>query len=916
MKSFRFLPSAILIFGLLIADSAVPQSLDLTPQQQAMLNQLPPAEREKALAALRQMQQKNSSDSQLSNTNEALSKATPEDKTVPPGTSGAPAEPKAQAGSRLIVSFELKPDLPRETNENYQQDTALKQITGSQFFELDDNAKLTLPGISTIDLDGLTADQIQQRLGAEPALGVFDISVSLLNEAEAAADALEPFGYSVFEPRENGLEAVTTGPVPSDYVLGPGDTVRVQLFGNVNGIYEYEVSRDGVLNLPEIGPITVAGLPFSEFRKSLNERVQKMLIGTQVSVTMGQLRTIRVFVLGDANQPGSYVVSSLATISSALYVSGGVSPVGSLRKIELKRDGKLVTHLDLYDLLLNGDTSDDARLQPGDVIFVPPVGPQVTVDGAVKRPAIYETRGQASVADIVRLAGGLTADAFPDGARIERIDENSQRIVVSVDANPRAAAKLAARPGDVLTIPRVLPDLHDTVQLEGHVQRPGPYQWHKGMRLTDLIGSLRALKPEADTGYLLIRREDPRDLHVYVKSVNYQAALSNRSSDDNLRLQPRDTVYVFSREYGRQRVIEPILHDLAEQARIGEPYEEVSISGMVRAPGIYPLEPGMRVSDLIRAGGDLSEEAYALKAELARYKVIDGEYRSTEVISIDLGAIRAGNAAADLELSEHDNVRISTVPKWDTLWSVRLEGEVKFPGDYRIRRGETLGQVLERAGGLTDSAFPDGAIFLREALREREQSQIEALANRMEEDLASMSLENLDTTGSKAFDTGKVLLSQLRDTKAVGRLVIDLQSIASERETAVVKAKDVELRDGDRLLVPKKAQEVTVIGEVQQSTSHLYQPGLTRDDYIGLSGGLTRRADKKLIYVVRASGAVVANQSSRWFQHRGQMDIRAGDTIVVPLQTDRIRPLTLWANVTQILYQAAIALAAVKSFAN
>ena len=215
----------------------------------------------------------------------------------------------------------------------------------------------------------------------------------MLDLESIGADALRPFGYDVFESQANVFTPAQTGPVPQDYVLGPGDVVRVQLFGNVNGIYEFEVSRDGILNLPELGPIVVAGIPFSEFRADLNERVSQMLIGTQVSVTMGPLRTVRVFVLGDVNRPGSVVVGGLSTISGALYRSGGISDVGSLRNVQLKRDGRLVARLDLYDLLLRGDTSSDSRLQPGDVIFVPPLGDTVRVGGAVKRPAIYETLG-------------------------------------------------------------------------------------------------------------------------------------------------------------------------------------------------------------------------------------------------------------------------------------------------------------------------------------------------------------------------------------------------------------------------------------------------------------------------------------------------------------------------------------------
>jgi protein involved in polysaccharide export with SLBB domain len=883
-----------------------------------MLNQLPPSQRQQALDAIEQISRQAAAQNAPS--------GTPEESAPLPGsfddvqfddrsTEIEEQEPRAEAGSRLVISLTPRADLNESERAELRADPALELISGSNYYELDESGVLVLPGLPTIPLLGLTEEYIEERLGAERALKVFDIAVSLLDVTSNAAEALEPFGYDVFEDsRSRRFEPVTTGPVPPDYVLGPGDSIRVQLFGNVNGIYEFEVSRDGVLNLPELGPITVAGLPFSEFREDLNRRVEKMLIGTQVSVSMGQLRTIQIFILGDARRPGSYVVSSLATISSSLYYGGGISEIGSLRNIQLKRNGRVVARLDLYDLLLKGDTSQDQRLQPGDVIFVPPVGAVVGVGGAVRRPAIYELDGDTNVAGAIALAGGLTPVAFPAASRIERIDSADRRTVVSLDVEGAEGAATRVIDGDSLFVPKVLAELEGSVTLVGHVHRPGAYELRPGMRLTDLLPSADYLMPGADTGYILIRREDDQN-RAGVVSANLQEAWANSASAENLALKSRDTVHVFSLAFSRQRVIRPLLEELELQARVGVPFREASVSGSVKAPGIYPLEPGMRVSDLLRAGGYLSEEAYTLRAELARYQVVDGEYRVGDVIDVNLDAILRGDESADLLLVEHDNLKVSSIPQWDTLWSVRLEGEVRFPGQYRIRQGETLRDVLQRAGGLTDAAFAEGAIFLRDSLRKREQEQIDALTIRMESDPVQLSLETLDTTGSQALETGQTLLEQLRRTEAIGRLVIDLEQLAA-RASGAELVNDVELRNGDRLLVPKQAQEVTVIGETQQNTSHLFQPGVSRDDYIEMSGGLTRRADKKLIYVVRASGAVVAGNRSRWFGRQGGPEMRPGDTIVVPLETDRIRPLTFWTNVTQILYQGAIAVAAIQTFSD
>ena len=914
-KALRWLfVSIVAAQAALFAASASAQSIELTAQQQQMLNQLPPAQREQALRQIELLQRQGADNSQVPGLSGDMTDLMPS--LDLPVVEEEPEELRAERRSRVIVTLDLEEDLERQQVLQFERDEALTRVAGSRFYELDDAGVLNLPGLPSIPLLGLTAEQIQQRLSAEPDLSIFVITVAILESTTTGVDALEPFGYDLFEAKEGGgFDPVTTGPVPPDYVLGPGDTVRVQLYGNVNGIYESEVTRDGILNVPELGPITVAGLSFAELGRDMDQRVEKMLLGTHISITMGQLKNIQVFVLGYVNRPGSYVVSGLATISSALYRSGGISRVGSLRDIQLKRRGKTVARYDLYDALLEGNISGDNRVQPGDVIFVPPVGLQVSVDGAVKRPAIYETSGDASIADVIQMAGGLTADAFPKGARIERIEGNEDRKVLSLNVGNRDAATTPVRAGDVVIVPAILPQFAETVTLAGHVYRPGPYQWRTEMRLADLIGSELGLQPGADSGYVLIRREDPKSRRVSAISANLSDALADRNGPANIELHARDTVHVFNLAFGRQRVIRSLLEELQLQGRSGEPYREVSVSGEIKAPGTYPLEPGMRIGDLVRAGGYLSENAYALKAEIARYEVVDHEYRNTEVIDINLEAALRGDTLANIELAEHDNLRISRIPDWDTLWSIELEGEVKFPGEYRIRKGETLGQLLVRAGGLTDAAFPQGAIFLRESLRLREQEQIEVLTRRMEADLASLSLQNIDTSGSETLETGQQLLDQLRATEAIGRLVIDIGQLGTSA-TGRNLVSSLELRDGDRLLVPKQAQEITVIGEAQQNTSHLYQPGLSRDDYIEKSGGLTRRADKKLIYIVRASGAVVAKKRSRWFGRGRSMEIYAGDTIVVPLETDKIRPITFWTNVTQILYQAAIAVAAIQTFDN
>ena len=920
MSVFRAITVVVLVLlcGLLtplLALSSVLHGEALSASQRELLQALPPAERRQALEALRQLGGEGS-DSSASSVNESEEDRSAElsgagSRLFREGDEAEAEERRAASGSSVVVTLTPKLELPSEELEALEADPVLRRLLGRGAFTLDESGSLLLPGLGVVPLLGLTERDMAHRLEAAPFFKDFEIEVRLLEMRAVGKAALKPFGYSLFERDGGSLTAPQSGPVPPDYVLGPGDSVRVQLFGNVNGIYEFEVTRDGVLNLPEIGPVPVVGLRFSSFREELQARVAETLIGTQVSVTMGLLRRIRVFVLGDVKRPGSYVVSGLSTISSALYHSGGISEVGSLRRIALKRSGRRVASLDLYDLLLSGDTSQDRRLQPGDVIFVPPLGMTVGVGGAVKRPGIYEVPDGASLGEALRLAGGLSPTAFAAGARLERIGADRRRQVLTVDVSGGADAGRRIVSGDVLLVPEVLPDWENTVLLLGHVQRPGPYEWSSGMRLTDLIGSPLELKPGVDDGYVLIRRERVRGEPIEVLSADLGAALRLPGSAEDIGLSSRDTVYVFSLDFGRQRVIAPLMEELLRQATFAVPNRRAEIVGDVRAPGEYPLEPGMRISDLIRAGGSLTEEAYTRRAELTRYTVENGEVRQSSVMEVDLEAVLRGDRGADRLLLAHDNLSITRVPEWDSEWSVTFEGEVRFPGEYRIRRGETLSSVLGRAGGMTSAAFPQGAIFLRESLEEREREQVEILARRLEADLTALSLASLDTSGAEALATGQALLEQLRGYEAVGRLVIDLEDLADGGRWGSAA---VELRDGDRLLVPPKSQVVTVIGEVQQTTSHLHRAGLWRDDYIDLSGGLTRRADRKLIYVVRANGAVVAGKRSRWLGSGQRLAIEPGDTIVVPLETDRIRTLTFWTSVTQILYQGAIALSAVRQF--
>ncbi|HTV79141.1 MAG TPA: SLBB domain-containing protein, partial [Steroidobacteraceae bacterium] len=714
-------------------------------------------------------------------------------------------------------------------------DKLVTLIRSKNPYQLSREGVLTLPGLSGIPLAGLTEMQATLRLEVDPMLQGLHFRMTRLPLRKMGLEGLKPYGYDLFDHDPSTFSPVTNIPVPADYVLGAGDRLQVQLYGNQNRTFFLEVDRDGRVNFPELGPINVAGQRFSDVKDELEQRVARQMIGVKASVSMGDTRAIRVFVLGEAQVPGSYTISALGTMVSALYAAGGVKRIGSLRDIQLKREGSVIRHLDLYDLLIRGDTTDDAKLLPGDVVFIPPLGETASVEGEVKRPAIYEIRAGTTVSKLIELAGGMTPEAENGLGQLTRIDQQGERRVISVNA-PASSAQ-ALRNGDFLRVTRLIPTLDAGVRIQGYVFTPGAVAWRPGMRLTDALHSVDDLRPDADLHYVLIRREVPPDRHIEAVSADLAAALAQPASAANIPLMARDQITVFDLQSGRDRIIQPLLDDLRLQAGISQPSSVVRVDGRVKVPGEYPLEPGMRISDLIRAGGSLSDSAYGGLAELARYQIVDGQSRQTKIIDVDLTAVLRGDPGANLQLQPFDSLSVKEISLWGEQEQVVLEGQVRFPGTYAIKHGETLKSVLARAGGLTEYAFPEGSVFTRTELQQREQQQLDFLGQRMQTDIATMALQasaasQLNGQGGNptaSLAIGQTLLTQLKAAKAVGRLVIDLPRVISE---PMGSEDDVVLRNGDTLIVPRYQQEVTVIGEVQSVTSHLYRADLTRADYI------------------------------------------------------------------------------------
>jgi len=826
-------------------------------------------------------------------------------------------------------------------------------------------------------------------------------------QAAFSEQPLKPFGYDMFASEPATFAPVNDIPVPTNYLMGPGDQVSIQLYGKQNNQYELTISRSGQLQVPELGPVNVTGLTFNEMKQKLTQLISSKYIGMQANISLGQLRSIRIFVAGDAYKPGSYTVSSLSTITQALFAAGGINDIGSLRNIQLKRNGKRVATFDLYDLLMRGDASNDKRLQSGDVVFIPPVGATVSVKGQVRRPAIYELSGKANMAQLLRLAGGLKPGAYPAASIVERFNNQQLPSLINVNLTTKRGKATTAKNGDVLNVQNTATRVFEQIALMGAVNRPGLYQWHRGIRVNDLLKSTWSdLTNSADLSYALVVREINPQGDINVIQINLQQVMANAASTYNLALRPRDTLMVFnnapmslqrgeldqlisqqispylsknyqaqqsaatpalfaagfatlnnkgaankqnsqelnqaaiqvqqvlfqlfndkkllklSRSLTRQEMLYPVLAKLRSQSsNINTTHgtsavQITSITGAVRFPGFYPLTKHQSITDLVTAAGGLKDSAYLKQAELSRNLLAKNDSVELTHVKINLAKL---NPKTPYLLQSQDQLQVLTIPQWQQKRTVELVGEVKFPGIYSIKNGESMMSVISRAGGFTNDAFVRGAVFTRESVKEQERLQIVAMADQLRRDIATKGLSQSDS--SISFDEASKMLNQLEQLQTVGRMVIDLASLEANYQPRNDSSKNgahsvnnatnnnLRLDNGDKLYVPSQQQIVTVVGEVQHASSHFYQSNLDIEQYLTLAGGIKQRADDERIYIISANGAVSVPKSSYWFGQSSSM--QPGDTIVVPLDTEYKDSLKLWSQVTGIIYNTAVAFAAI-----
>ncbi|EGR1581734.1 SLBB domain-containing protein [Vibrio parahaemolyticus] len=806
-------------------------------------------------------------------------------------------------------------------------------------------------------------------------------------------EELKRFGLELFAGSPSTFAPLSDVPVPANYTVGAGDEIIVQLFGKENETYRLRVNRAGTINFPSLGPVNVAGMHFSDVRNSLTQRVKEQMIGVRSDISLGELRTMQVFVMGDAYKPGAYAVSALTTISQAIYYSGGFGESGALRDIQLKRDGKIIRKLDMYDLLLKGDASNDVRLLPDDVVLIGSVNDTVSIEGEINRPAIYEVKAGETYQQLIQMAGGFTANAHVEQLEIKRYASHGAREALTLDFNKTQDRQSKVKNGDAIKILKKSEELTRYVQIEGDVRHPGYVEWRNGLRVADLFKYVdSAFNSTADVNYAVVVREinPQRDIEVFQLSL--ANAILSPGSQDNLQLQSRDRILVFNRfnnedldtlatqeavskaktleqaqeqaeleqqkeqevmsssvavshsangtlnnqntteqakpakiifrgkeiteedfeklkQNTRRTLLAPVLLQLQQQSRLGLAPQIAEVFGEVKHPGRYPITPRMTVSTLIEAAGGLTYNAFTINAELARTAINSADERAyIDVERIDLRKAMQGSASDNAIIVGRDRLNILEKPNVKLQSTVTLQGEVRFPGTYTVRQGETLSELLERAGGLTEFAHPQGAIFTREALRLQEQKLLNQYAADMRAETAKKTFRADSNMGSVISDPDKTLkfVEEASRSKALGRMVVQLNRILKDERSA-----DFMLEDGDFLFVPTFRNTVSIMGEVQVPITYLLDNKLNVDDYLNKAGGAKKQADEDRIFVVRADGSVYKPTSGYWFGNNHE-ELKAGDTIVVPIDTDYRDALSTWTAATQILYQTGVAINALK----
>ena len=731
-------------------------------------------------------------------------------------------------------------------------------------------------------------------------------TVTLLDkyEADPFNRDLRQFGYEFFKNSAQLSGSMDNIPVGNNFILGPGDTLSITLWGSLNARHELSIDRNGEIMIPKVGPVKVWGMPLDQAKEVVTKAISQYYKNFQINITLGKLRSIQIFVVGEVEFPGSYPVSSLATVVNAISAAGGPTKNGSLRAIKVSNTGKPAVDIDLYNILLNGDRNNDIRLQNGDTIFVPVIGHVVAVAGEVKRPAIYETKGDTTLTDVIAMAGGVTANGDLSRVQIERFSSNNAKIIIDHNFKDSIESASKINDRDMIKVFPVQEAIRQVITLKGNVMRPGEYQYRKGMRLLDVIPDFNALLPESYFDSAEITRLAFPDYHKEVLTFNLRNALNGNESD-NILLQEQDTIMVYSSA------------DMQEKMT-------VTINGEVVNPGIYNYFPGMTVRDLVAAAGSPKRNALLEQTELSRV-TLDNEKATSSHINISLGKALEGDPENNLVLQPDDSLSVRSITDWldATDKFVTLKGEVMYPGVYAISRGEKLSSIIERAGGYTAKAYLAGAKFTRKSVKEVQQKRMDEIINRTEKEIyqkmaalssTATSKEEVDATRS-ALEGLLKQLEILKRSKAEGRVVIKISALDKLAKSSYNMA----LEGGDSLEIPARPSVVHVMGQVYNPTSFVHTPENSAvSAYLNKAGGATRDGEESDMYIIKADGTVFSKQQSsfglKWnddsrswsFGSFNATHMLPGDTLVMPQKLERTAWIREIKDITTIISQIAL----------
>lgn len=723
--------------------------------------------------------------------------------------------------------------------------------------------------------------------------GNLPVLKDLYTQSIADPAKLERFGAALFRNSTASDKTSMDIPVSSDYVLGPGDQLVIEYWGSSSQRLQTVVDREGRVVLPEAGAVLVAGRTLGEAQELVQKVLVRQFRDVSVAVSLGRLKTVRAYVVGDVKNPGAYDISSLSTALSALLAAGGPADTGSLRTVKHYRGQKLMEEVDLYELMLKGVTSTQQRIESGDSILVPPTGPQITVAGMVRRPAIYEMRAEQTLDQVLDLAGGVLVSGELGRIKVERIQAHERKVLLSVGlssaADPRSAQdgfkNFAIKDGDIITITPILPYSDQTLYLQGHVFRPGKYPYRDGIKVTDIISSFDDLLPEPADRAEIVRLRPP-DYRPSVIGFNLREVLEKRAEAPGL--QPFDTLRVF----GRYEADAP----------------RVAIYGEVLRPGEYPLSDRMGAADLVKMAGGFKRSAYSDSADLSSYAVVNGDHVELDHREVPIGRAMAGEPDTDVLLKPGDVLTIRQLGGWTNIGgAISVSGEVLHPGRYGIQEGERLSSILKRAGGFLPEAYPYGAVLEREQVRQLAIKNRDDLVQKLETQSVSSGPENPLIVRQR-----QQLIDRLKQIQPNGRMVVHITPQMEKWENTAV---DVEVRAGDTLIIPRRPNFILVAGQVYNPTAITYSARRPAGWYLRQAGGPTVLGNKKEIFVVRANGSVIGRNSSEWWSGNVLSTVlQPGDTIFVPEKISAGDKLKLFSESAQVLSGLAVAARVAISF--